>query len=203
MIGAGSSSKLVRRIGTARVVGAGLAGLAILLALTTLWGTSTNVVALMAWLFGLTLAMGWIMAPATEAVIGAVPAAKSGVASATNTVARMVSGAIGVAVIGSLISSLYANDLDGSLGALSADTQQRAESSVGAANALAAHLPPEAASDLLATSGGAFTHAMGLALLVAAAVVAATAVLVLRFLPARTTVAAMPNVSALPVEGAV
>jgi hypothetical protein len=44
---------------------------------------------------------------------------------------------------------------------------------------------------------------MGLALLVAAAVVAATAVLVLRFLPARTTVAAMPNVSALPVEGAV
>jgi EmrB/QacA subfamily drug resistance transporter len=208
MIGAGSSSKLVRRIGTARVVGAGLAGLAILLALTTLWGTSTNVVALMAWLFGLTLALGWIMAPATEAVIGAVPAAKSGVASATNTVARMVSGAIGVAVIGSLISSLYANDLDGSLGALSADTQQRAESSVGAANALAAHLPPEAASDLLATSGGAFTHAMGLALLVAAAVAAATAVLVVRFLPARTTVAAetdaaMPNVSALPVEGAV
>ena len=41
--------------------------------------------------------MGWVMAPATEAVVGAVPAAKSGVASATNTVARMVSGALGVA----------------------------------------------------------------------------------------------------------
>jgi hypothetical protein len=41
------------------------------------------------------------MAPATEAVVGAVPAAKSGVASATNTVARMISGALGVAVIGS------------------------------------------------------------------------------------------------------
>jgi hypothetical protein len=58
------------------------------------------------------------MAPATEAVIGAVPAAKSGVASATNTVARMISGALGVAVIGSLVSSLYSNDLKGSSGTL-------------------------------------------------------------------------------------
>ena len=64
-----------------------------------------------------TFAMGWVMAPATDAVVGAVPAAKSGVASATNTVARMVSGALGVAVVGSLVSSLYSNDVEGSLAA--------------------------------------------------------------------------------------
>jgi hypothetical protein len=73
---------------------------------------------LVARFFGLALAMGWVMAPATEAVVGAVPAAKSGVASATNTVARMVSGALGVAVIGSLVSSLYANEIEGSLAGL-------------------------------------------------------------------------------------
>ena len=65
------------------------------------------------------------MAPATEAVVGAVPAAKSGVASATNTVARMVSGALGVAVIGSLVSSLYSNDVEGSLVGLPAEAQAR------------------------------------------------------------------------------
>jgi hypothetical protein len=123
-------------------------------------------------------------------VIGAVPAAKSGVASATNTVARMVSGALGVAVIGSLISSLYAKDVEGSLGGLPAQAQAGAEDSVGAANAIAAQLPPEAASGLLATTGDAFTQAMGTGLLVAAALAAVTAVLVARFLPAREPVAA-------------
>ena len=86
MMGAGSSSKAVRRLGTSRVVATGLSGLALLLAVTTFWDPSTNALPLAAWFFGLALAMGWVMAPATEAVIGAVPAAKSGVASATNTV---------------------------------------------------------------------------------------------------------------------
>jgi Na+/melibiose symporter-like transporter len=190
MMGAGSSSKAVKRLGTSKVVAAGLTGLAIFLALTTLWGPDTGTFTLAAWFFGLTLAMGWVMAPATEAVIGAVPAAKSGIASATNTVARMVSGALGVAVIGSLISSLYANEVEGSLGGLPAQAQAGAEDSVGAANAIAAQLPPGAASGLLATTGDAFTQAMGTGLLVAAALAAVTAVLVARFLPAREPAAA-------------
>ena len=164
---------------------AGLAGLALMLSLTTLWDPTTGALVLVVWFFGLTLAMGWVMAPATDAVVGAVPAAKTGVASATNTVARMVSGALGVAVIGSLIGSLYARDVEGSLVGLPADAQAGAEDSVGAAAAIAAQLPADAASELAATTGEAFTRAMGLGLLVAAALAAATAVVVVRFLPAR------------------
>jgi EmrB/QacA subfamily drug resistance transporter len=190
MIGAGSSSKAVHRLGTSRVVAAGLTGLAILLALTVFWEPQTGSLTLVGWFFGITLAMGWIMAPATEAVVGAVPAAKSGVASATNTVARMVSGALGVAVIGSLVSSLYARDVEGSLGGLPAPAQAAAEDSVGAANAVAAQLPSEAGSALLAAAGDAFTHAMGLGLLVAAGLAAVSAVLVARFLPSREPVVA-------------
>jgi EmrB/QacA subfamily drug resistance transporter len=183
MMGAGSSSKAVGRLGISRVVAAGLSGLALLLALTVLWEANTGALVLVAWFFGLALAMGWVMAPATDAVVGAVPAAKSGVASATNTVARMVSGALGVAVIGSLISSLYANDVEVSLGNLPAQAQVRAGDSVGAANAIAARLSPDAASDLLTATGNAFTQAMDSGLLVAAALAAATAVAVVRFLP--------------------
>jgi EmrB/QacA subfamily drug resistance transporter len=190
MIGAGSSSKAVARLGTSRVVAAGLFGVALLLGVTTLWDPSTSAFVLTAWFFGLTLAMGWVMAPATDAVVGAVPAAKSGVASATNTVARMVSGALGVAIIGSLVSSLYSNKVEGSLGALPTPLQTQAEDSIGAASAIGAQLPPHAASDLLATTGDAFTQAMGIGLAVGAALVAATAVLVLRFLPAREAFAA-------------
>jgi EmrB/QacA subfamily drug resistance transporter len=190
MIGAGSSSQAVARLGTSRVVAAGLFGVALMLGVTTLWDPSTSAFVLTAWFFGLTLAMGWVMAPATDAVVGAVPAAKTGVASATNTVARMVSGALGVAIIGSLVSSLYSNKVEGSLGALPPPLQTQAEDSIGAANAIAAQLPPQAASDLLATTGDAFTQAMGIGLAVGAALVAAAAVLVLRLLPAREVVAA-------------
>jgi predicted MFS family arabinose efflux permease len=196
MIGAGSSSKAVARLGTSRVVAAGLFGVALMLGVTTLWDPSTSALVLTAWFFVLTLAMGWVMAPATDAVVGAVPAAKSGVASATNTVARMVSGALGVAIIGSLVSSLYSSKVEGSLGALPPPLQTQAEDSIGAANAITAQLPPQAASDLLATTGDAFTQAMGIGLAVGAAIVAAAAVLVLRLLPAREVVAE-PEVTAL------
>ncbi len=189
MIGAGSSSKAVHKLGISRVVAAGLTGLATLLALTVLWEPDTGALLLAAWFFGLALAMGWVMAPATDAVVGAVPAAKSGVASATNTVARMVSGALGVAIIGSLVSSLYSSDVEGSLGALPPQAQAAAEGSIGAASAIAAQLPPEASSSLLATTGDAFTQAMGVGLFVASTLAAATAVVVVRFLPARDPVA--------------
>jgi hypothetical protein len=200
MMGAGSSSKAAERLGVSRVVAVGLLGLAVMLALTTLWEPQTGTVALALWFFGLALAMGWVMAPATSAVVGAVPAAKSGIASATNTVARMVSGALGVAVIGSLVSSLYSNDLDGSLVGLPAQAQAGAEDSVGAASVIAAQLPADAGSSLLAAAGDAFTQAMGVGLLVAAALAAATAVVVLRFMPSREPAAAPADRESLDLQ---
>ena len=133
--------------GSRRVVAAGLTGLAIVLATTLLWDTDTGLLALLPWVFFLALSMGWVMAPATEAVVSAVPAAKSGVASAMNTVARMVSGALGVAVVGSLVNSLYANDVEPALSGLPAPAREAAGESIGAANAVAAELPPEAGVD--------------------------------------------------------
>lgn len=189
MLGAGSSSRAVRRLGVARVVAAGMTGLAVLLASTTLMESGTGAAWLVGWFFAGALATGWVMAPATDAVVGAVPAAKTGVASATNTVARMVAGALGVAVTGSLVSSLYANDVEGSLAGLPAEAQAGAEGSVGAATAIAAQLPADAASSLLATTGDAFSEAMGIGLSVSAALAAVAAVVVARFLPARELVA--------------
>jgi EmrB/QacA subfamily drug resistance transporter len=184
MAGAGSSSRAVGRLGTARVVAAGLAGLGLLLALTLLWDARVAAIALVAWFLGLTLAMGWVMAPATDAVVGAVPPARAGIASATTTVARMVAGALGVAIVGSLVDSLYRHDIAGSLGALSPQARAAAEGSVGAAHAIAAHLPPGPRAALLDAAGSSFTQAMGVGLAVAATVAAVSAVLVGRLLPA-------------------
>jgi hypothetical protein len=183
VMGAGSSNRAVSRLGAPRVVSLGLVGVSTLLALTLLWDPTTSVGWLLAWFFAMALSMGWVMAPATDAVVGAVPVARTGVASAMNTVARMVAGALGVAVIGSLVNSLYADDLGDSVGALPPAAQDGAEESIGAAGALAAQLPPEAGHALLSAARDAFVGAMGIGLAVGAALGVATAAVVARLLP--------------------
>ena len=51
--------------------------------------------------------MGLVMAPATESIMGSLPRAKAGVGSAVNDTTRQVGGALGVAVIGSVMTSMY------------------------------------------------------------------------------------------------
>jgi EmrB/QacA subfamily drug resistance transporter len=188
VMGAGSSNRAVERLGAAPVVATGLTGVGLLLASTVLWDPSTSALVLLGWFFLLALSMGWTMAPATDAVVGAVPAARSGVASAMNTVARMVSGALGVAVVGSLVNSLYGRDLDSSaLAGLPPAAREAAGESIGAAGAVAGQLPPEAGASLLTSAADAFTGAMGVGMIVAGALSVAAAVLVARMLPSART----------------
>ena len=51
--------------------------------------------------------MGLTMAPATESIMGSLPLAKAGVGSAVNDTTRQVGGALGVAIIGSVLASTY------------------------------------------------------------------------------------------------
>ena len=53
------------------------------------------------------------MAPATESIMGSLPLAKASVGSAVNDATRTTGGALGVAVLGSLLSSGYRADMDG------------------------------------------------------------------------------------------
>jgi EmrB/QacA subfamily drug resistance transporter len=60
--------------------------------------------------------MGLAAPPATEAIVEALPRAQQGVASATNDVARELGGAIGIALIGSALTSGYRRSIDGTAG---------------------------------------------------------------------------------------
>jgi EmrB/QacA subfamily drug resistance transporter len=185
IVGAGSSVKLVARIGTTNVVASGLAALGAILAGSLLWTPHMPYWPLGLWFFGGALAMGWIMAPATDSVMGAVPPSKAGVASAMNDVSRQVAGALGTAIIGSLIASLYASRLNGQLDTLPTGARHSAEDSIGAAHVVASHLPHSQATQLIASSGHAYTDALGIGLAVAAAIAVSAAVVVKRRLPAR------------------
>jgi EmrB/QacA subfamily drug resistance transporter len=187
MAGAGSSVKLAARLGTTAVVTAGLLALGALLGATVLWTADMPYWPIGLWFFAVALSLGWIAGPATDAVMGAVPEEKSGVASAMNDVTRQVAGALGTAVIGSLVTSLYGSRVSEDVAGLPAE----AADSIGQANAIAAGLPAEDGARVVDAAAGAFTEAMGIGFLVAGAVAVLAAAIVKLRLPARHEPAAL------------
>src|SRR5262249_30453482 len=159
MAGAGSSVKLVPRVGTTSVMTAGLVGLGTLLSLSLFWTADMPYWQIGLWTFGLAISMGWIIGPGTGSVMGSVPKAKSGVASAMNDVTRQVGGALGVAVIGSLITSLYSSSINDSVARLPRGARAAAEDSVGGASAVAASLPRGPGAHPRHAAGTPDTHA--------------------------------------------
>lgn len=84
------------------------------------------------------LGMGLISTPATESILLVLPPARAGVGSAVNDATRELGGTLGVAVVGSIFSSVYAADLaDGLMARLPGEAFAQAEESVGAGAALA------------------------------------------------------------------
>jgi EmrB/QacA subfamily drug resistance transporter len=115
--------------------------------------------------------LGLTTAPATESILSVLPAAKAGVGSAVNDATREAGGTLGVAVIGSIFTSIYARHLAGtSIAALPHGTVRAAQDSVGAAFNLAAHATPSLSHQLVNDVNASFMNGLHVACLVAAGV---------------------------------
>jgi hypothetical protein len=184
IVAAPLSARLVEGIGTKVVVATGLVTVTV-----GLWLLSTVDVASGYGLVAASLAilgggMGLTMAPATESIMGSLPLAKAGVGSAMNDTTRMVGGALGVAVLGSVLASSYGSAIEPALRGVPTQVAAVAGDSIGGAATIATRLG-EAGQPLLTAAQAAYVEGMGDALLVGAAVAAVGAILVLLFLPAR------------------
>ena len=183
-IGAGRSDALVRRFGTTRVVLMGSIGLGLVIGSMGLWTVGTTY-----WIVGSAIAlmaffMGNVMAPATDSVMGAVPEAKAGVGSAMNDVTRQVGGALGIAVIGSVLNGSYSSKMADAVATLPPTAAEAASDSVGAAIQVAAQLPEGAGEILVGAAGSAFVDAFGVALIAGVLAAAVAAFVAHRYLPA-------------------
>ena len=193
-------TRLAVKIGNKAVVATGLAmfGLA-LWWISTVSASSPYIVLVGQMIMG-GGGLGLITAPATEAIMGAVSVEKAGVGSAVNDATRLFGAALGVAVIGSIASSLYRSQLGADLPpGLPQDAIEAARSSVGGALVAAQSLPQAdsgLANSLSAAATGAFLHSLEGSLRVAGSVALAGAVLAAAFLPSRPRVPGAPK----PVE---
>ena len=186
MITAPLSSKFVERYGTKVVVTVGLLSFAagmLVAAGTTIGSTYSRVFAAMVLLGG---GMGLASAPATESIMGSLPKAKAGVGSAVNDTTRELGGAFGVAIIGSVMSSLYGarlgDNLDGAVPTSALDT---AKESMGAALVVGNQVGGADGARIIEAARDAFVHAMTRASFVTAAIAFVGAVIAWRWLPAR------------------
>jgi EmrB/QacA subfamily drug resistance transporter len=103
--------RLAARFGARNVCVAGLVLIAVGLTVISRVGTTTPYWLLLAGLIPLGIGMGAAMTPATTAITEGLPAAQQGVGSALNDLSREVGGAMGIAVVGSIVTAWYRGNL--------------------------------------------------------------------------------------------
>ena len=132
------------------------------------------------------IGMGLTSAPATEAIMGVVPAAKAGIGSAVNDATRELGGTLGVAVIGSVSLSVYRESLSEDV--TNPALLEPARDSVGAALAVAAQTGD---AGIALAAQDSFTEAMQFGCWVGAGVCLLGFVLAALYLPAQPVVVEM------------
>jgi EmrB/QacA subfamily drug resistance transporter len=183
------SAKLAARFGSTRVVASGLGIVAVGLLLMQRLGTNTGYGPMVTSLIVLAAGMGLTMAPATESIMGSLPPAQAGVGSAVNDTTREVGGALGVAVLGSVLSSVYASRMIDVLASsqLPPEARDAAGNSVTGAVAVAGEIGGVPGQALAESAKTAFVDGLHTTSLVAAGFAAVGALIVVVFLPARAS----------------
>jgi EmrB/QacA subfamily drug resistance transporter len=176
--------------GTKLVVAAGLLALAAGLAWAATESETTDYATIAGAMILIGAGIGLTSAPATESIMGAVPAAKAGVGSAINDATRITGGTLGVAVIGSVYASLYSSRLTAELPAALPDpvadgAHRSVGTAFGAAGELRASGDGRLADALHDAASGAFFHGFEAAVLIAAGIAVAGAVMALALIPSQ------------------
>ncbi|MGW2618077.1 MFS transporter [Streptomyces sp. NPDC001500] len=178
IIAARAAQPVVARFGSRGVVSAGL----VVLAFAALLGSRTTVdsgygfTAL--WLSVVGFGFGFSVVPAMSGALGALPADRAGSGSGLLMTLRQVGGAVGIALLGSLLADAFRDRLD--VTGLPAGLADTAGGSVVAAHVIAgkAHAP-----GLAASANDAYVHGMGVVMLVCGIAALVSALLAAAFLP--------------------
>jgi EmrB/QacA subfamily drug resistance transporter len=177
--------RFVARYGPAKVVTTGMsliAGAQLLMATTT--HADSSYLSLLPIFLVMPAGMALTMSPLTASIMSSVPLGRAGVGSAMNDTTRELGGALGVAVLGSLLISRFQANLDPTLASLTGSTQFLARSGLAGALQVAGQTrDPELAQ----AAKQAFMSGLHLASLTAAGACAVAAVLVYRLLPQAAT----------------
>jgi DHA2 family multidrug resistance protein-like MFS transporter len=176
VVGSMLTPALVRRVRPAYVIAGGMAVSAIGFAVLTAVDNGGSALAMIV-VGSVILSLGVcpVVTLTTDIVLGAAPPARAGAASSLSETSSELGGALGIAVLGSVVTAAYRGAM--------ADAAPQARDTVGAAVAYAAELPAELGAALLEAARAAYVNAFELTAGISAALslgVALLAVLLLR-----------------------
>jgi EmrB/QacA subfamily drug resistance transporter len=182
-------TKLAVTIGNKTVIAGGLGLLGVVYLWISTVSAATTYPEIVAQMLLLGTGMGLTSTPATEAILGAVSKDKAGIGSAVNDATRELGGTLGVAVIGSVFTSLYIHHVQANrLPGVPNPAITAARNGIGAAYLAADRLtatgtPSDAANNLLAVARAGFFQGLHAGCLVAAGVAASGALFAALVLP--------------------
>jgi len=187
IMGTGISSKTVPSIGPKfTIVAAGLivmTGIAIFSQLevdTAIWVPITGMM-----VFG--IGFGMAMPTATDTIMASVPVNDAGVGSAMNDLSRELGFVLGVAILGSVATSLYRINVTDAIAGLVPDSVSEAiGNSIGVVGSIADGLPADVAVVITESANASFVDALNVAFLAAAGFVGLGIVVALALVPRRS-----------------
>ena len=184
VLASGAATKLIAPMGPRRLVVLSVSIMTVAAALFTgvdAGWTATTEIALIS-LFGFGFGLG--MPALTDAVMASVPVEDAGVGSAVNDVSRELGSALGVAVLGSFISSIYRGNVEDQLaGEVPEPVLEAAKEGIGVVAATVPQLPADVGATAFSGASTAFVDAMNSGFWLSAAVLAAGAVVAAWLLP--------------------
>lgn len=186
--GTGVAPGLLNRVGAKSVGAAGLGVMGVgfaVLAVVLLSGES-GLAALATGLALFGLGFGLAVTPGTVLIVEGLPAERRSVASAVNDITREVGGVLGIAVLSSVLTSVYRAEVATAVPGLPPEVAEAVDRGAGTALGVAVGLGPADGEALAAAARAAFTVGVGAAMAVGAAVLAAAALACALWGPTRT-----------------
>ena len=167
---------IVERVGTKWTVVPGLLIVAGGLVLMSLWPVDLAYWQVLGGVLVMSAGMALTMTPATNLMMSSVPVNRSGMGSALNDTTRELGGALGIAVLGSMLSSRYTDNISDAVAGLPQEAAAFASASLGGALEVAAQVG-EAGQALAYAAKQAFMDGMSAAMIVGSVIASIAAAL--------------------------
>jgi EmrB/QacA subfamily drug resistance transporter len=187
--------KVQQWITVRRTIALGLAFVALGSFLLALIGTDTPYVLVLGSVIWLSIGAGLAMPAATTGIMASLPMSKAGVGSAVNDTTREVGGAVGIAVVGSVLASVYRSGIGDAEAMLPANLRDQARDNIGSAVDVGRTVldgDPAGLRRYLDTIGTAFTDGFNAGMGVASGLALFGALAILKWYPRDVRPAGLP-----------
>jgi Na+/melibiose symporter-like transporter len=174
--------KIVRKIGSRWTVTTGLILIAIGFFAMTFWPTVPSFWEVLGGMILLVVGMTFTTTPATNMLMAAVPKARSGMGSAMNDTTRELGAALGIAVLGAVLSSAYERNIASAVAGMPEQARDIAQNSLAGALSVAQHMGI-AGTELLEAAKIAWMNSIDLSMTIAGVICLAAAIVTAIWLP--------------------